>query len=213
MRLNYSALLVMVWVACGPAGGCGRAELAGVIGDGDSDRTDSGLPASAGRGPAPVAADPRGRADDEDDDPVDSDPDASASLECGRGTSAAALRLHVEFECGSVTVYTCKDLSNIVLEFEDGTRQRFEGLKGRRNVFAGTGSFAGKRIVRVWVKAGPNHSGDGPGYGERVETTVDLERCDAPQAGSGGSCGGPDVSCGPEGAAGSGGTAGASNPD
>jgi hypothetical protein len=126
--------------------------------------------------------------------------DGGVVLDCVKGAVSA---VHVEFECSAVTVYTCKDLSNLVIEFEDGTRQRFEGQKGHTNVFSGTGTFAGKRIVRVWVKAGANHSGDGPGYGERVETTVDGD-CDVPQAGSGGAGGttacieGPDVSCVPQ---------------
>jgi hypothetical protein len=130
--------------------------------------------------------------------------DAGIALECPRGSVSA---LHVEFECAAITVYTCKDVSNVVIEFEDGSRQRFEGLSGRVNTFAGTGAHAGKRILGVWVKAGSNHSGDGPGYGERVDTT--LEDCDAPAAGSGGAGGacaeGPDVPCVPGPSAGVGG--------
>jgi hypothetical protein len=137
-----------------------------------------------------------------------------AGLTCEKRASVAALR--VEFTCRSVTVYTCKDLSNLVIEFEDGTRQRFEGQSGHVNDFSGTGANAGKRIVRVWVKAGANHSGEGPGYGQRVETTV-TECPPPPGAGSGGAGGcvaGPDVPCGelPSGGvggnAGSGGTGG-----
>jgi hypothetical protein len=150
--------------------------------------------------------------------------DGSITLECVRGAVSA---LHVEFECGTVTVYTCKDLSNLVVEFEDGTRERFEGQSGNVNSFSGTGANAGKRIIRVWVKAGANHSGDGPGYGQRVETTTALDECDPPAAGSGGSGGaagcieGPDVPCSPiptggvggAGGAGAGGTGGAAGED
>ena len=132
-------------------------------------------------------------------------------LTCVKGGSTAALR--VEFECGSITVYTCKDLSNVVVEFEDGSRQRFEGQSGHENTFSGTGSNAGKRVVGVWVKAGANHSGDGPGYGQRVDS--DATACPPPPAagqgggGAGGCVAGPDVPCGPVPSAGSGGEEGA----
>ncbi|MET0388033.1 MAG: hypothetical protein ABW321_18820, partial [Polyangiales bacterium] len=80
--------------------------------------------------------------------------------------------MRVAFDCSGITSYTCKDLSNIVLEFADGTRERFEGPSGHVNTFVGTGANAGKLVVRVWVKAGANHSGDGPGYSERVEAPI-----------------------------------------
>lgn len=51
-----------------------------------------------------------------------------------------------------------KALSNVVVKFADGER------------------FAGDReIVTVWVKAGNNVSGDGPGYGERFEADADCD--------------------------------------
>lgn len=83
------------------------------------------------------------------------------------------------FECEIVTVTSDKDLSNVVLAFSDGTTQRFEGLSGTTATFAGTGDNAGKTIGTAWVKSGANGSGDGPGYGERFDTTTDGE-CDAP---------------------------------
>ena len=81
--------------------------------------------------------------------------------------------IDVVFECGSITVYSCKDLSNVVLEFENGERQRFEGLQGQVGTFSGS---AGGRIVGVWVKAGSNGSGDGPGYGERFDVPMTSAR-------------------------------------
>ncbi len=59
------------------------------------------------------------------------------------------------------------DLSNVVLEYDNGGRQRFENLQGRMGRFSGTGPQSGRPIHVVWVKAGPNFSGDGPGYGQR----------------------------------------------
>ncbi|HKU38880.1 MAG TPA: hypothetical protein VJR89_12055 [Polyangiales bacterium] len=161
--------------------------------------------------PKPDQADQAGQVDEAGDvTEVAADGGAAvdAGLTCEKGGSVAALR--VEFTCRSVTVYTCKDLSNLVVEFEDGTRQRFEGQSGHVNDFSGTGANAGKRIVRVWVKAGANHSGEGPGYGQRVETTV-TECPPPPAAGSGGAGGcvaGPDMPCGELPSAGIGGNAG-----
>jgi len=58
-------------------------------------------------------------------------------------------------------------ISNVVLEFADGSRQRYEDVDKHYATFAGSGSHAGKPITTVWVKSGPNFSGDGPGYGQR----------------------------------------------
>jgi hypothetical protein len=99
-----------------------------------------------------------------DDSPDEPPP---PELECGQGGSTDAVR--VVFRCDEITVETCKDLSNVVVEYEDGSRQRFDGQTGHVNVFAGDGDHGGASITRVWVKAGANHSGEGPGYGERFD--------------------------------------------
>lgn len=66
----------------------------------------------------------------------------------------------------SVYVTSTMDLSNVVLEFEDGSQQRFEGLSGYTSTFEGVGEHAGNAIVGVWVKSGCNQSDAGYGYGE-----------------------------------------------
>jgi hypothetical protein len=73
----------------------------------------------------------------------------------------------------TVYVTSTKDLSNVVLEFADGVHQKFDGLSGYTGTFQGTGDNEGKEIVGVWIKSGCNHSGDGPGYGERVTNPSD----------------------------------------
>ena len=79
----------------------------------------------------------------------------------------------VEFDCDEVHVKSCKDLSNVVLEFADGSHYKFDDLnEGNEASFAGVNDHDGSDIVGVWVKAGANHSGDGPGYGERFESTA-----------------------------------------
>ncbi len=81
--------------------------------------------------------------------------------------------LSTSTETLSVYVTSTKDLSNVVLNFEDGTHQKFEGLSGYTGTFAGTGENAGKAVVGVWIKSGSYLSGDGPGYGEYLEDPGD----------------------------------------
>ena len=64
----------------------------------------------------------------------------------------------------AVFVTSTKDLSNVVLEYIDGTHQKFDNLTGYTKTFVGNGTH----IVGVWIKSGKNASGDGPGYGERI---------------------------------------------
>jgi hypothetical protein len=75
------------------------------------------------------------------------------------------------FSCDnqSVTTYSTKDLSNVVLKFADGTEYKFDNLNcGKSKNFSGIGTNDGKEIVGVWIKSGCNSSGAGPGYGEWV---------------------------------------------
>jgi|GEM_PF-4955104 len=69
----------------------------------------------------------------------------------------------------SVDIVSSRDVSNVGVRYYDGTTQRFENLFGRQLTIAGTGPCAGKSIATVWVKSGPNFSGDGPGLGQRFE--------------------------------------------
>ena len=77
----------------------------------------------------------------------------------------------------TVYVTSTKALSNVVLEFADGSHQKFEDFNeqvvGNAAAFYGTGEHAGKEIVGVWIKSGQNDSGDGPGYGERVDNNYE----------------------------------------
>ena len=78
-------------------------------------------------------------------------------------------QITVEFRSSDVFVNSSKDLSNVVMEFSDGTRQKIEDLSSPSGAFCGTGYNYNKRITKVWVKSGDNESGDGPGYGEKFE--------------------------------------------
>lgn len=91
-------------------------------------------------------------------------------LDCPLGGSVGYIE--VEFDCSEVHISSCKDISNVVLEFANGKHHKFDSLKGH----CATIGAADKHIVGVWVKAGNNKSGDGPGYGERFDS--DAEGCD-----------------------------------
>ncbi|MBI3466337.1 MAG: hypothetical protein HY000_25275 [Planctomycetes bacterium] len=71
----------------------------------------------------------------------------------------------------SLTASSEQELSNVVLEFADGSHQKFEGLTGYTGVFQGTDENAGQEIVGCWIKSGTNASGDGPGYGEHLSNS------------------------------------------
>jgi hypothetical protein len=90
----------------------------------------------------------------------------AAHAKGAKGAEASTAEITVVFDGASVEVESSKDISNIVLEFCDGTTQRFVGLSGLTGSFSGTGENSGKILKGVWVKSGDNKSGDGPGYGE-----------------------------------------------
>jgi hypothetical protein len=89
-----------------------------------------------------------------------------------RSTGASQPQITVTFKGDSVDITSTKDLSNVVLGFPRGGRQKFEGLTGLTGTFSGTGSNAKSRIEKVWVKSGSNKSGDGPGYGELFQDDI-----------------------------------------
>jgi len=100
-----------------------------------------------------------------------------SELDCCQGGPVGEIA--VEFECFEVHITSCKELSNVVLEFEDGEHYKFDDLEGHC-ITLGAGD---RHIVGVWVKAGNNKSGDGPGYGDRFDSDLDCEPPPEPDAG------------------------------
>jgi len=153
------------------------------------------------------------KCDDCDDCDCDDVSECDPDIECPHGGKYGYIE--VEFECNEVHVSSCKELSNIVLEFADGEHRKFEDLPGH----CATLGVGDREIVGVWVKAGNNKSGDGPGYGERFDAPDD--NCDGAggEGGSGGDggaggtggTGGSGATGGTGGAGGTGGTGGAGN--
>ena len=63
----------------------------------------------------------------------------------------------VEFSGTSVHVFSAQDLSHVVLQFEDGSEQKFDDLNvGPDSTFSGDGPYAGKTIIGCWVKSASN---------------------------------------------------------
>lgn len=87
--------------------------------------------------------------------------------------AVGALTTSNAFYHQQVYVTSSKDLSNVVLEFADGSQQKFDDLSGYSGTFQGTGENAGKEVTTVWIKSGCNKSNDGPGYGERIDNLGD----------------------------------------
>ena len=90
----------------------------------------------------------------------------------GSNDSGSSSSVYVTFDPGgtSLDVSSSKDLSNVVLEFSDGSHYKFDGLSGHEQTFQGIGPHAGKTISTVWVKSGTYSSDDGPGYGYRFDS-------------------------------------------
>lgn len=90
----------------------------------------------------------------------------------GQAASGCIPQITVAFSADrkSVSVVSTKDLSNVVLLFDDNVAYKFDNLnQGKIGTFQGVGANAGKKIKTVWVKSGCNASNDGPGYGERFD--------------------------------------------
>lgn len=74
--------------------------------------------------------------------------------------------VRVEFNGSSVTASAGQDLSNVVLQFSDGSQQTFDNLNvGSSATFSGSGYNASKTVIGAWVKAGDNATGGVPGNG------------------------------------------------
>jgi hypothetical protein len=87
--------------------------------------------------------------------------------------------MHVLFECDSATIYSCKSLSNAVLEYESGKAQRFTGLHGQVATLAARGVHDGSRIASVWLPDGTRTVAGERAGGPRFEAPADS--CGAPQ--------------------------------
>ena len=136
----------------------------------------------------------------------DGDPD-ECSLDCPRGGPTGPIA--VRFECYEVHIASCKELSNVVVEFKDGEHYKYDGLEGHYGTF-GAGD---KEIVGVWVKAGNNSSGDGPGYGERFDSDAECDNGGTGGTGGDGGTGGAGGMAGHPGAGGAGGNGGTGGED
>ncbi|MCA9039909.1 MAG: hypothetical protein KDA65_06115 [Planctomycetaceae bacterium] len=86
----------------------------------------------------------------------------------GQPASGPIPHIEVTWKNREVYIESTKDLSNVVLQFTDGTTHKFDNLDTNPSL-TGSFSYYNKKIATAWVKSGSNESGDGPGYGERFE--------------------------------------------
>lgn len=75
---------------------------------------------------------------------------------------AAVASIAVAFGPNTAAVQSSKDISNVVILDCAGNEYKIESPS--TNIFTDEDG-----IVTIWVKAGDNHSGDGPGYGQRFD--------------------------------------------
>lgn len=68
--------------------------------------------------------------------------------------SLATIDAEFNESCTSVTATSDKDLSNVVLLFNDGTWEKFDELDMPEGDFAGTGDNTGKTISSAYIKSG-----------------------------------------------------------
>lgn len=73
------------------------------------------------------------------------------------------------YDCASIDVTSCKDLSNVVLAYTDGSWEKFDHLSGNSATFSPSAGYAGKEISHVYIKSGCFKSGEGPGFGRRFD--------------------------------------------
>jgi hypothetical protein len=154
----------------GGAGGTGASVGAGGMGGTGGD----GCYCSCDGGDSDSDSDSDGYCDDGDSDSdrdcdCDYGCDCKADLECPHGGKYG--NIEVEFECHEAHIASCKELSNVVIEFEDGEHRKYDDLDGH----CATLGIGVRQIAGVWVKAGNNKSGDGPGYGERFDSDADCD--------------------------------------
>jgi hypothetical protein len=88
-----------------------------------------------------------------------------------------------------IVTSTDKEISNIVVKYDGAPDYKYDNLKGMSYTITSDQYV----ILGVWVKAGDNASGDGPGYGEYIENLNSGEntgQCSCSADSSGGSGGG-----------------------
>lgn len=89
----------------------------------------------------------------------------------GQPGGGPVAHVEVTWKGTEIDIVSTKGLSNVVMEFEDGSTQKYEysGAETDTDTMAGWGSHAGKKIEHAWIKSGQNSSGDCPGCGEHFD--------------------------------------------
>ncbi len=90
-----------------------------------------------------------------------------------KGVAASGTIPHIDvtFKRTSVDVVSTINLTEVRLQFSNGSTQNFSSLSAKMGTFAGTGGNANKDITTVWVKSGTNSSMSSGSNGEQFDFT------------------------------------------
>ncbi len=93
-------------------------------------------------------------------------------------TNGNMAQIVTTLQSNSVAVNSTKSISQVKIQFTDGTTQTISGGGATSGTFKGTGSNASKTVQTAWVKSGTNDSGNPSGSGERFDSdTTTLLKC------------------------------------
>jgi hypothetical protein len=107
----------------------------------------------------------------------DNDGDGKADANFGSTNYNDSKTIKAQFSADGkqvVVTSTDKDISNIVVKYDGAPDYKYDNLTGKSY----TVTSDQYTILGVWVKAGDNASGDGPGYGEFIENLNSSENPD-----------------------------------
>jgi len=86
--------------------------------------------------------------------------------------------VRAEFDGTDVRVWATAPLANVVIQFEDGTLQRFENLSASSGTFRGTGEYEGKVVAEAWIQAGEFEGDEALAMGQHFTPEGNDRNCD-----------------------------------
>jgi Flp pilus assembly protein TadG len=87
-------------------------------------------------------------------------------------TNGNMAQIVTQVQSNGAQVTSTKAISQVQLQFSDGSMQTINAGNVTSGTFKGTGSNASKTVSAVWVKSGTNNSNKSPGTGEYFGTDV-----------------------------------------
>src|SRR5262249_5413340 len=81
-------------------------------------------------------------------------------------TNSNMAQIVTQVQDNGAQVTSTKAISQVQLQFSDGSMQTINAHNATSGTFNATGSYASKTVTDVWVKSGTNNSNQSPGTGE-----------------------------------------------